>query len=73
MAKGPKHNADLELPDHIRPVASQPGPVVCLRCNKKFQSADKVRLRICNRCKPVNEIVFLKNEVDAKFDVWASQ
>lgn len=73
MAKGPKHNAGLEQPDNIKPLASQPGKVVCLRCSKKFQSPDRLRLRICPKCKPINEIAFTKSEVDAKFDVWASQ
>ncbi len=27
------------------------GKVVCLRCDKSFQSEDKVRIRICVRCK----------------------
>jgi hypothetical protein len=70
MAKGPRQKTS-DLPEHIRAVASTPGRVVCLRCQKKFVSPDRVRVRICNRCTPLNDALFVRAEVDAKFDVYA--
>lgn len=63
MATGPRHKSQLDsLPDHIRPLASVPGKVPCLRCRKKFNSPDRIRVRICPKCKSINETTYVKSE-----------
>jgi hypothetical protein len=57
-----------EIPDHLRQYASQPGCVVCLRCQGTFYSPDRVRIRTCDKCakeadrlanvREVNESIF---------------
>jgi len=69
MAKGPGQKIVLaNLPEHIRAVASVPGKVVCLRCRKKFKSADVLRLRVCSRCTAINDALFVKSEVTVQSD-----
>lgn len=41
---------------------SVPGFVICLGCNNKFHSPDKLHIRICNRCKSGRERVGLVGE-----------
>jgi Zn finger protein HypA/HybF involved in hydrogenase expression len=51
------------LPEHILVHASKPGPVRCLKCSKTFQSADKMRLRICPSCTKTNDDAFVRREI----------
>lgn len=72
MAKGPRQKVSTaDLPEHIRTVASVPGTTTCLRCRKKFKSADATRLRICGRCGSINDAIFVKAELEVQCDVSA--
>ena len=54
-ASGPKAKQSYdELPEHIKRVASVPGTIPCLKCQKLFKSPDRVRVRLCGRCDDEN-------------------
>ena len=54
-APGPRVKQSYDkLPAHIKRVASVPGTVPCLKCQKSFKSPDRVRIRLCGKCDDEN-------------------
>lgn len=45
--------------DGLRVPPSQPGVVTCLKCRRSFKSDDRIRIRICDKCKRDKERVGL--------------
>ncbi len=68
MPRGKRRKDDEQIPACIRPHMSVPGEVRCLgRCGKLFKSPDRVRIRICNKCKSVNADTYMKPEIPIEF------
>lgn len=65
MPKPRSRESQEDLPEHIKPFASQPGPARCMKCSRTFNSADRLRIRICPTCTRVNEDAFVRREVDS--------
>ena len=54
-ASGPRAMQSYDkLPPHIKQVAGVPARIDCMKCRKKFNSPDKLRIRVCPKCAEEN-------------------
>lgn len=49
--------------EHLKPFASVPGRVACLKCQRIFASKDRLRNRLCPGCARTNLDTYVKTSV----------